>query len=84
MKTNLSAPQQELLEKIGAEPTHCVDYYTPAKKLVQLGLARFVKSMLTITDAAGKLKESEGAICSGSARLEDGEISSVGGGPGAR
>lgn len=62
MKTNLSAPQQELLEKIGAEPTHCVDYYTPAKKLVQLGLARFVKSMLTIT-AAGreKLKESESA-----------------------
>jgi len=62
MKTNLSAPQQELLEKIGAEPTHCVDYYTPAKKLVQLGLARFVKSMLTITDAGReKLKESESA-----------------------
>jgi hypothetical protein len=62
MKTNLSAPQQELLEKIGAEPTHCVDYYTPAKKLVPLGLARFVKSMLTITDAGReKLKESESA-----------------------
>ena len=62
MKTNLSAPQQDLLEKIGAEPTHCVDYYTPAKKLVQLGLARFVKSMLTITDAGReKLKESESA-----------------------
>jgi hypothetical protein len=62
MKTHLSAPQQELLEKIGAEPTHCVDYYTPAKKLVQLGLARFVKSMLTITDAGReKLKESESA-----------------------
>jgi hypothetical protein len=62
MKTNLSAPQQELLEKIGAEPTHCVDYYTPAKKLVQLGLARFVKSMLTITDAGReKLKESQSA-----------------------
>jgi len=62
MKTNLSAPQQELLEKIGAEPTHCVDYYPPAKKLVQLGLARFVKSMLTITDAGReKLKESESA-----------------------
>ena len=51
-----------MLEKIGAEPTHCVDYYTPAKKLVQLGLARFVKSMLTITDAGReKLKESESA-----------------------
>jgi hypothetical protein len=62
MKTNLSAPQQDLLEKIGAEPTHCVDYYTPAKKLVQLGLARFVKSMLTITDAGReKLKESQSA-----------------------
>jgi len=62
MKTNLSAPQQELLEKIGAEPTHCVDYYPPAKKLVQLGLARFVKSMLTITDAGReKLKESQSA-----------------------
>jgi hypothetical protein len=62
MKTHLSAPQQELLEKIGAEPTHCVDYYPPAKKLVQLGLARFVKSMLTITDAGReKLKESESA-----------------------
>jgi len=62
MKTHLSAPQQELLEKIGAEPTHCVDYHPPAKKLVQLGLARFVKSMLTITDAGReKLKESESA-----------------------
>lgn len=62
MKTHLSAPQQELLEKIGAEPTHCVDYYPPAKKLVQLGLARFVKSMLTITDAGReKLKESQSA-----------------------
>jgi len=36
--------------------------YPPAKNLVQLGLARFVKSMLTITDAGReKLKESESA-----------------------
>jgi hypothetical protein len=62
MKTNLSASQQELLKKIGAEPTHCVDYYPSAKKLVQLGLARFVKSKLAITDAGKeKLKESGSA-----------------------
>ena len=49
-----------MLEKIGVGPERCVDYYPPAKKLVQLGLALFADGKLTITDAGREKLKARG------------------------
>ena len=51
MKPMLSSAQLALLRYISQKPEHAVDYYPPAKKLVELGLAEFKGNRLYITEA---------------------------------
>jgi hypothetical protein len=52
----LTKPQLELLKTLEQEgPIFVADYYPPARKLVELGLAEFKSSCLSITESGRQI-----------------------------
>lgn len=56
MKQKLSTPQRLLLEELkGTKGRYVSNYYGPAKVLVKLGLCKWVKDRLVITDLGSEM-----------------------------